>query len=179
MSQTNRKHAPSFRGRRVMAIAAGSIAAGDLVALAPVQHQSFVPKVLVFTIIGVPVPKQRARTVRTRTGQRITFTPPRTVMYERVVALNATIARNRFAGTWPLDAQYEVTLRIFRARNAGDADNFQKSFGDGANGALWNDDKQIVAWHVTMDVDRENPRIEATVVAVPVVTVVPMRRAKR
>jgi len=54
-----------------------------------------------------------------------------------------------------------LTLHIYRARNTGDVDNFQKPVLDAleAAGVLHND-RQVVELHTYKRLDRDHPRIE-------------------
>lgn len=99
-------------------------------------------KVLTFWVPGTPVPKARARTVRTKTGKPITFTPKRTAQWESVVRLVAQAACS--AARWrPEPGAYEVDLTVHRAARRGDADNFAKAIGDALNGVTYPDDRSV------------------------------------
>lgn len=99
-------------------------------------------RVLTFWVAGSPVPKARARTVRTRSGKVVSFTPKRTARWEAVVRLVAQAACT--AVRWrPEPAAYEVELTVHRSRRAGDADNFAKAIGDALNGVAYPDDRSV------------------------------------
>lgn len=67
------------------------------------------------------------------------------------------------AGTKPIEGPVCLSARVYRARNAGDLDGFQKGCLDACEGFLYFDDKQIVAMHWYQDLDRKNPRLELRV----------------
>jgi Holliday junction resolvase RusA-like endonuclease len=127
-------------------------AAASLAALIP-------PKPITFHVPGVPVAKARAR-ITTRGGKVRSFTPPKTVAFEGLVALAAEKAME---GADPLSGPVSLTLFVElpvpqswslkkkRAALEGelqpcgrpDLDNYIKSVSDGGNGILWNDDSQV------------------------------------
>jgi Holliday junction resolvase RusA-like endonuclease len=105
-------------------------------------------RVLTFWVDGVPVPKGRPRTVRTKTGKVVTFTPKRTARWESVVRLVAQAACS--AVRWkPTPGAYEVRIEVFPARRAGDADNFGKAIADAMNGIVYPDDGSVRRIDVT------------------------------
>lgn len=118
--------------------------------------------VLTFWVEGRPVPKERARTVRTRHGKHRTFTPPRTEAWEKRVRLVAQAACS--AARWKPDAaRYAVDVTVHRARRAGDADNFLKAAKDALNGVAWPDDRMVVTALVRLvDGDGEGMRVRVT-----------------
>ncbi len=97
--------------------------------------------VLAFRIDGVPVPKGRARTF-VKGGRVITTTPPRTRKWEAFVRVHA-MAAVATARWMPIAGAYAVSLTVFRARRAGDADNFAKGIGDALNGVAYPDDRSV------------------------------------
>lgn len=103
-----------------------------------------------FTVPGPPVPKPRARVM-----VGYSYTPPRAREYERLVALHARQAR---PDGWPLDAEYRVRIAVYRARRAGDLDNFGKMALDGTQKVLFANDSQIRELHV-LRFDGEEPRM--------------------
>lgn len=112
-----------------------------------------------FYIPGTPVAKGRAR-ISTLGGKIRSFTPAKTVAYERDVA---TAAREAMGGRAPLEGAVELSLFVElhvppswskkrqlaalagEAKPTGrpDLDNYIKSVCDGGNGILWHDDAQI------------------------------------
>jgi len=114
---------------------------------------------LCFTVPGPPVGKQRPRTVRGRNGGVHTYTPGKTLAYERLVALEAVAAGARRQA---LEAPYAIELLIWWPdRRRRDADNVLKSIMDALNGVVWADDC-LVTRTVTevMGVDKKNARVE-------------------
>jgi len=99
-------------------------------------------RVLQFWVEGCPVPKQRARTVRSKSGKVVSFTPKRTARWESVVRLVAQAACSA-AGWKPTAAAYEVEIKVYPARRAGDSDNFAKAVTDAMNGVVYPDDRAI------------------------------------
>lgn len=97
-------------------------------------------RVLTFWVDGRPVPKERARTVRTKRGKHRTFTPPRTAAWEQRIRLVAQAACSA-SGWRPVTATYAVHVNVYRARKAGDGDNFLKAAKDAMNGVVWPDDR--------------------------------------
>jgi Holliday junction resolvase RusA-like endonuclease len=94
-----------------------------------------------FTVAGPPVPKARARL-----GKGGTYTPARTVAYERLVALTAVAARQSVVG-WPLTgATYSITMSMSRSGRF-DVDNVAKAILDACNGVLWRDDSAVHEIH--------------------------------
>ena len=101
-----------------------------------------------FVVYGPPVPKARARVVRSNgpTGSNVrSFTPGKSAEYETHVGMVAFAARSKVS-KWPgLDRSVRLGLsvRVFRSREQGDLDNFVKSALDACNGVLWADDWQV------------------------------------
>ena len=54
----------------------------------------------------------------------------------------------------------DVALFVYRARRAGDLDNFIKVLLDALRGLAYEDDKQVVAIHAYLRDDKANPRVE-------------------
>ena len=111
-----------------------------------------------FEVPGRPVPKQRPR----RSSKGIWYTPRETVRYESSVAYRALMAA-RNQGWAKTTEQVVMALRIFwpdgRRR---DADNLAKSVMDGLtkSGQIWEDDCQCLPQVVSVEIDRERPRVE-------------------
>jgi Holliday junction resolvase RusA-like endonuclease len=99
-------------------------------------------KVLTFWVSGIPVPKERARTVRLKSGRMHTFTPGRTAAWEQRVGLVAQSACSA-AGWKPAKGSYGVEVDVYRARRAGDADNYLKAVKDALNAIVWPDDRMV------------------------------------
>lgn len=90
---------------------------------------------------GAEGASSRARVVRSG-GKLVSFTPRRTEQWERAVRLVAQAACS--AVRWePTPATCTVTIRVQRARRAGDADNFAKAILDALNGVAFSDDRAV------------------------------------
>lgn len=63
----------------------------------------------------------------------------------------------------PLTGEVAVLIRVYRARKAGDADGFGKVLLDSLEGVCYENDRQIVDYHVKRFDDRDNPRVEIEV----------------
>jgi Holliday junction resolvase RusA-like endonuclease len=102
-----------------------------------------VSRVLSFWVDGIPRPKGRPRTVRTKSGKVVTYTPGPTRRWESVVRLTAQAACS--AVRWrPTPGVYEVSIEVYPARGArGDADNYAKAILDAMNGAVYPDDRSV------------------------------------
>lgn len=59
-----------------------------------------------------------------------------------------------------IEDELEVTYKIYRARNIGDIDNFNKILQDSLTGIVWKDDKQIKKLHIELFTDKKDPRVE-------------------
>jgi Holliday junction resolvase RusA-like endonuclease len=108
-----------------------------------------------FIVPGNPIPKARARVLRTGRS----YTPRTTQEHEETVRVCAVKA-----GVRPENGPIRMNLHFFR-ENAQrcDWDNLAKCVTDALNGIAYEDDSQIVQCHVLKDVDRENPRTEVEI----------------
>lgn len=145
-------------------------------ALAPHPTAVFVAR-MAFEVPGAPVPAARPRVVRGRA-----FTPATTAAFEARVALTARVARSA-APAWPAPAdelRYRLVLRVWRAADRGDADNFAKAVKDGISkaGTVWQDDRRVVDERTTMFLDQATPRTEVEIEAFTV-DVKAERKARR
>lgn len=66
-------------------------------------------------------------------------------------------------GIEPIDGPVCLSARVYRARNAGDLDSYQKGLLDAMEGHGYANDRQIVAMHLYKDLDRKNPRVEVRI----------------
>jgi Holliday junction resolvase RusA-like endonuclease len=117
------------------------------------------PQRITFSIMGPPVPKERAR--RGKGGHW--FTPKKTRAYEALVGM-AAMAKKSLVRDWPMDAEYMLHVRLyFPNHRRRDADNVIKSVQDGLRGVLYHDDHRVGVLCPPWEVDRERPRAEVTV----------------
>ncbi len=125
---------------------------------------------LSFTIMGPPVPCDRARVVSVsdaRGTHTRGVTPAKTRAYENHVRTLAMAAVSQARG-WPVAADaYAVTIRIYRAQRRGDWDNFAKAITDAMNKVVYPDDRLIRRALVEMFEDPARPRAEVTVEVMP------------
>jgi Holliday junction resolvase RusA-like endonuclease len=66
-------------------------------------------------------------------------------------------------GLQPMDGPVAVYLNVYRARKAGDLDNFAKVLGDALNGVAYHDDSQVVELHMWRHDDKNDPRVEVEI----------------
>lgn len=113
---------------------------------------------VLFTVPTNPRPKERPRVVDGHT-----YTPKETEQAEALVRAAA-----RLAGARPHTQPVRLVVRAYRgdARRV-DLDNLVKLVSDALNGTAYEDDHQIKALVATMDIDRENPRTEVEIHAIP------------
>lgn len=78
--------------------------------------------------------------------------------YKQTVAMLA-----RCAGVRPLSGPVAVEVAVYRARRAGDLDNFLKVLCDALQGVFYDNDAQIREIHATLHDDRHDPRVEVVV----------------
>jgi|SRR3990167_2746046 len=115
-----------------------------------------------FTVPGVPVPKARARTVF-QGGHVHSYTPKKTVEYERLIARHARKAMNTggilllpFKGALAVTVIFTLPRPKSHFRKGSlksempkrpisrpDVDNYAKTL-DALNGIIWVDDSQVV-----------------------------------
>lgn len=111
------------------------------------------------TIPGNPIPKGRPRV-----ANGVARTPLRTVEAESRVGWLVKAALVGHGG--PDDALYAVEARFFENRQTAqwaDADNCQKLIGDALNGIIWDDDSQVIEWHVWVERGVNRPRTELVI----------------
>lgn len=99
--------------------------------------------VISFTIPGKPVPKARARVMKTGWS----FTPKKTRDYEKMVKILALKARQGVKD-WVLSGYYRLEVICYGAHPRSDWDNLGKAVSDALNGVIWVDDSQVVIGRV-------------------------------
>ena len=124
-----------------------------------------------FTVVGDPVPKARARTVR-KGGRTWSFTPKKVAVWEKVVKAEA---EKHFPE--PFNGPVALSLAFFMKRpksrkkdnyvmTTPDLDNLEKAFLDGLNEVAYVDDKQVVVKNaVKKYIITGEPRVEVVVSA--------------
>ena len=115
---------------------------------------------IAFCVPGPPQGKGRPR-IGKIAGHARMFTPSKTVAYEGLIALAAEIAADVAGLDAPMAGPVALELDIVHTMPASwskkrraeslvpigkpDVDNVIKAVGDGCNGILWQDDKQIAS----------------------------------
>jgi crossover junction endodeoxyribonuclease RusA len=66
-------------------------------------------------------------------------------------------------GLRPMDGPVAVYLNVYRARKAGDLDNFAKVLCDSLNGVAYHDDDQVTELHMWRHDDKNDPRVEVEI----------------
>ena len=124
-----------------------------------------------FTVVGDPVPKARARTVR-KGGRTWSFTPKKVAAWEKVVKEEAGKHFDK-----PFNGPVALSLAFFMNRpksrkkdnyvmTTPDLDNLEKAFLDGLNEIAYEDDKQVVVKNaVKRYTVTGEPRVEVVVTA--------------
>lgn len=122
-------------------------------------HQPRPAPPLVAQSIMLPLPPSANRYWRSYRGRVTVSEDAKT--YKRGVAMAAA-----HAGLHPFTGAVAVSLHVYRARKAGDLDNFAKVTLDALRGLAYNDDDQIVELHLWRHDDKANPRVEVEIRAV-------------
>ena len=140
--------------------------------------------ILRFTIPGLPIAKGRPR-FGMRAGKPCAFTPARTVSYEGKVALAGSdamagaapfdgpvavsiVAWFPIAASWSKRKQADARAGLLSHTSHPDADNILKAIGDGLNGIVWKDDRQIADVHIVKKLgDSVGVAVEGRRLAVP------------
>ena len=103
-------------------------------------------------IYGHPVPKARARTVRTKSGKTVSYTPAKTESWEDSIRVQALSCRPGQLLDGPL--ALEATFYLLRPKSKPkrvvypswkpDLDNLVKSVKDALEGIIYTNDSRIV-----------------------------------
>ena len=122
------------------------------------------------TIYGHPVPKARARTVRTRGGRTVSYTPAKTESWEDSIRAQALQSRPGRLLDGPL--ALEATFYLLRPKSKPkrvlypawrpDLDNLVKSVKDALEGIIYTNDSRIVD-EVARKRYGDPPRVEITI----------------
>lgn len=136
-------------------------------------------KIISFTVPGPPKGKERARTVRTKSGQTFSYTPEGTVLYENLIKTSYSQQcnesfQNREALEVIIKSYYGIpksTSKIKRQQMLSsvllptkkpDIDNIAKCILDALNGVAFHDDTQVVRMHMEKQY-AEQPRVEVEI----------------
>ena len=131
------------------------------------------------TSLFITVPGQPQGKGRARFGNGRTYTPAKTVAYEGLIALAgqqamqgqepltgplsiAVTAYFAIPKSWPKKRKTKAASSIEWHTSAPDGDNVLKACGDGLNGVVWADDRQIANARV-MKLYDATPRLEIIV----------------
>ena len=114
------------------------------------------PPPLVAQSIMLPVPPSANRYWRTYRGRTVVSADAKA--YKAGVWLVA-----QAAGMHPFACPVAVRLHVYRARKAGDLDNYAKVTLDALRGIAYQDDNQIIELHLWRHDDKANPRIEVEI----------------
>ena len=118
-----------------------------------------------FEVLGNPVPKARARTVR-KGNRTWSFTPKKVAAWEKIIKSEASKYFEK-----PMDGPIMVTMIFYLERpnsrridtwvpTTPDLDNLEKAVLDALNGVAYEDDRYVVAKNAQKKyVRRDNPRI--------------------
>lgn len=111
---------------------------------------------LSFTIPGPPVGKERPRVVNGRT-----FTPKKTIDYERLV--QGTFIGAQLGRAWDRGGQFSVQIYVsVCSLQHPDCDNIAKAILDALNGHAWDDDKQVTQVYVSVNYLEAPPSVRVT-----------------
>lgn len=126
---------------------------------------------VLFTVYGTPVPKERHRTMR-RGRRMISFTPERTVAYEKLVGDEAAETMifhyaMPFVGVGKayelFDKPCGLCTMVYRKMAKGDLSNLTKSIEDGMNKVVYTDDRLVKVHHTWMGESKDDPRVDVLV----------------
>lgn len=110
--------------------------------------------------LTLPIPPSANDYWRTWRGRVVVSAEAR--RYKNGVQLRALTEGHRK----PLACPVVASVVVYRARRAGDLDNFLKVLLDALKGIAFVDDSQVVELHARREDDASNPRVEVRVEAV-------------
>lgn len=112
-----------------------------------------------FFVAGQPQPKQRPRTTRTRSGKYRTYTPQKTIDYERHVAQVASMHIRK-----PLQDDVYIVLEFRRkGKIYADVDNMIKSVLDGLQDVAFVNDSQVTRIYASVDYITDGEGVAVTI----------------
>jgi len=123
-------------------------------------------------------PMPAARTRSTKLGHH--FTPAKYRKYKTTLSTAIAVQYPELVATVPCagtterakflrDNKYCLLLKIYRAENRGDKDNYEKSVMDALGDAgVFANDSQVVCGFSAMFIDKAHPRVEFQLVRLPV-----------
>ena len=114
-----------------------------------------------FVVNAEPLPQPRPRF-----GFGRAYQPKKIVEYKAQISQAAKIA---MSGRELMTGAVQLSIKLYRkfvvtSRRFGDFDNLAKAICDALNGIVYKDDSQIISCHVEKHTDKENPRVEVTVI---------------
>lgn len=136
-----------------------------------------------FTVMGVPIGKERARTVTLPNGMRRSYTPKKTKDYESLIAYEYKRQCSEFYGDMEnsklkqavvlkIDIYFSIPksyskgkrlaaeCNLIRSTKKPDIDNVVKSVLDALNGVAYKDDTQVTELSVRKWWTADNDRID-------------------
>lgn len=120
-----------------------------------------------FTVKGNPIPKQSYEEGKTRQGKKVRFLPQKIRDWQNKVGWKA---KEVMQGKPPLEKRVGVILHFYRTNWIRvDNDNLSKAVLDGMNKIVFKDDTQALDVSISRRVDKNNPRVEITVIDQPTI----------
>lgn len=103
-----------------------------------------------------PLPPSANRYWRHYRGRTVVSDEAR--QYKQTLAMLAKVDQVQL-----LTGPVAVTMRVFRARRAGDLDNRLKVLLDAMQNVFYENDSQVVEIHASLHDDKHDPRVEVSV----------------
>lgn len=118
-------------------------------------------KVIEITLLGEPKSTQHCYKYTCRGGYIHSYLDSKCVTLKEDYAWQA---RTQFTGE-PLDGRLIVTMKLYhKTRRKADIDNFNKLVFDALTGIVYEDDAQIDTLCITKHYDKNNPRVELSII---------------